>query len=368
MHQTIFCSILLLVTYCVPIRAQRSIGPESYAQSFDFKYKIGFLIAHRESMAHLPMSHFHSYELAYNFHSRGHQGWEQANNNPIFGLVATAILHANRDVLGNGYGMAGRITLPKRRWGKTLNWQWSNDIAFGLGYMEQKFDLLENPKNVAIGSHVNLLIILGAEIRFTKPSYFFSMGLDFTHFSNGGTVKPNLGLNIPSLKLGMGWMTKKQPFAEKSIAYERSDLDLLTTGVFSAKNNYEFQNRLFPVFGVSAHFSKSHGKRYRYNFGLDLIYNEANRHFLASADNQSVLQTAQVGIYNAYEIEINKLFFSVGMGTYLYNPLNPHGWFYHRIGGRYQFSKRFYFHGYVRSHWAKADFFETGFGYKISVR
>jgi hypothetical protein len=357
-----------LVLLTVPLYAQRELGLERYAQSLDFKYKIGFLIAHRESMAHLPMSHFHGFELSYNFHSRGHEGWQQANKNPVFGFVATAILNDNRKILGNSYGMAGRITLPKRRWGKSSNWQWSNDIAFGLGYMERKFDLIDNPKNVAIGTHVNLLIILGTEVRYSQPDYFFSVGLDFTHFSNGGTIKPNLGLNIPSIKLGMGWMSKKQLFEEVIHDYERSDLDLFVSGIFSAKNNYGFQNRVFPVMGLSAHLSKAHFQRYRYTYGLDLIYSEANRHFLASSPNQSIMQTAQVGIYNAYELEIHKFSFSIGMGAYLYNPLNPHGWFYHRIGGRIHFSKRFYFIGYVRSHWAKADFFETGFGYKISVK
>lgn len=367
-HKTLLVVLFSIAQLVNSGIAQTGYHWNTYAQSIEFKYKIGFLIAHRESMAHLPMSHFHSYELSYHFHSRGLEGWEQANNNPIFGVVGSIIWNDNREVLGNGYGIAGRITLPKKRWGKTLNWQWNNDMAFGLGYVERKFDLIDNPKNVAIGSHLNLLIILGTEIRYCHPNYFFSAGIDFTHFSNGGTIKPNLGLNIPSVKLGMGWITKQKLFEEQIRDYHRSDLDLLMTGIFSAKNNYEFQNRVFPVLGLSAHLSKSQGKRYRYNFGLDLIYSEANRHFLASTPNQSMLQTVQVGIYNAYELEINKLFFSMGMGAYVYNPMNPHGWFYHRIGGRIQFSEKWYWLGFVRSHWAKADFFETGIGYKISVR
>lgn len=368
MYRTILVSLLLPFFFCRKYLAQNEIGWKSYAQSIDFKYKIGFLISHRESMAHLPMSHFQSYELSYNFHSRGHHGWEQANKNPSFGFVTTFIQNDNRQVLGNAFGISGRIMLPKKRWGKNHNWQLCNDMAFGLGYLEQKFNLIDNPKNVAIGSHLNLLIILGMEISYVHPRYFYSFGLDFTHFSNGGTIKPNLGLNIPSLKFGFGWMSKQQLYSEKLIDYDRSDLDLLVSGVFSAKNNYEFQSRVFPVIGLSAHLSKSRGRRYRYNYGIDLIYSEANRQFLASPPNQSILKTAQIGVYNAYELEINRFILSVGMGAYVYNPLNPHGWFYHRIGGRIQLTERLYFLGYVRSHWAKADFFETGISYKISVR
>lgn len=340
----------------------------TYDQSLQFRYKVGFLIAHRESMAHLPMSHFHTYELSYNFKSNGNAAWERTFNHPKFGILATTILNSNRAVLGNGYGLAGRVTLPKKRWGKKSAWQWNNDMAFGIGVMERKFDLINNPKNVAIGSHANLLIILGTEIEYNQPHFSFNFGLDFTHFSNGGTVKPNLGINIPSLRVGMSWMTRKRDFIESNDVLERDDLNLYLIGIASAKNNYEFENRIYPVFGMSAHFSKKQGSRYRYLYGLDLIYSDANRRFLSSSPNQTFFETMQVGVYNAWEVEIHRFTFSIGIGAYAYNPFNPHGWFYHRIGGRIKLSESLSWHGFVRSHWAKADFFETGCSYRLRMK
>ncbi len=350
------------------VYAQYKANIPTYGQSVEFKYKIGFLIAHRESMAHLPQSHFHSYELGYYFRSTGDQAWEKAHNFPQFAVVASAVLNANNSVLGNGFGISGRVLLPKRYWGKQKQWSWNNDIAFGLGYLEKKFDLLDNPKNIAIGSHINLLVMLGTEIRYRKPNYEFSLGFDFTHFSNGGTIKPNLGLNIPSMKMGLSWITKRREWIENTSEFKRSDLDLFLMGMGSIKNNYEFENFVYPIFGLSAHLSKKHGTRYRYLYGIDLLYNEANRNFLSTPADQSMLETMQVGIYNAWELEIYRFCFSVGMGVYAYNPYNPHGWFYHRLGGRFSITERLSFHGFVRSHWAKADFFETGLSYKISVR
>jgi hypothetical protein len=340
----------------------------SYAQSLDFKYKLGFLIAHREAMAHLPKSHFQSFELSYDFHTRGYAGWEQAHQNPKFGVMALAVLNDNKEVLGNAFGMAGTITLPKKSWGKSNSWSINNKIALGLGYVGRRFDFELNPKNVAIGTHLNLLIVLGTELRYTQPDYFFTLGLDFTHFSNGGTKKPNLGLNIPSLRVGFGWMTKKSMLNDELVEFDRNDLELLVTGIFSLKNNYDFQNQVFPAFGLTAHLSKAQGKKYRYLYGLDMSFSEANRQFLASAPDQSFLRTVQAGIFNAWELDVKRVVLSVGMGAYIYNPLNPHGWFFHRIGGRVFITERLYFHGYVRSHWAKADYFETGLGYKFEVR
>jgi hypothetical protein len=340
----------------------------SYAQSLDFKYKLGFLIAHREAMAHLPKSHFQSFELSYDFHTRGYSGWEQAHQNPKFGVKALAVLNDNKEVLGNAFGMAGTITLPKKSWGKSNSWSINNKIALGLGYVGRRFDLEENPKNVAIGTHLNLLIVLGTEIRFEQQSHFYTFGIDFTHFSNGGTKKPNLGLNIPSLRIGFGWMTKKADLNENVMDFQRNDLELLVTGIFSLKNNYEFQNQVFPAFGLSAHLSKKQGRKYRYVYGLDLSFSEANRQFINSIPNQSVLETMQIGVYNGWELDVHRVVLSVGMGAYVYNPNDPWGWFYHRIGGRVFITDRLYFHGYVRSHWAKADYFETGLGYKFVAR
>jgi hypothetical protein len=341
----------------------------SYGQSIDFKYKLGFLIAHREAMAHLPQSHFQTFELSYDFHSRGYQGWEQVHNNPKFGVLATATINSNKVVLGDAFGLAGTLTLPKLRWSKSNTWALNNKIALGLGYLTRRFDLEENPKNVAIGTHLNLLIVLGTEIRFSQPDYFCTFGLDFTHFSNGGTKKPNLGLNIPSLRIGFGWMTKRGDLYNESVKdFERNDLELLLTANFSAKNNYEFQNSIFPVFGLSAYFTKKQGSKYRYLYGVDLSHNEANRQFLSSLPDQSVIETIQLGMYNSWELDLSRFVFSVGMGAYLYNPQNPFGWFYHRIGGRFYMTDTFYVHGYVRSHWARADYFETGLGYRFVIR
>lgn len=364
---------LVFVLFLFNSLANSSFGQQnsywkSYAQSIEFKYKLGFLIAHRESMAHLPMSHFHTAELSYIFETRGFRGWEQAHNNPKFAILGTAIFNSNREVLGNCYGVAGRVILPKKNFGKNRQFEWNNDMAFGLGYLPKKFDLIDNPKNVAIGTNFNLLIILGTEFRMKYQGHALSLGLDFTHFSNGGTKKPNLGLNIPSIKFGLNLSTQRKFYNEELVSFLRNDLELLLFGVLSAKNNYEFEKNVYPVMAIGAHLSKKRGTKYRYVYGLDLSFSEANRNFLTSPDNQSVIKTMQLGVYNGWEIDLNKVVFSLGMGIYGFNPRNPHGWFYHRIGGRFNFSKHFYFHGFVRSHFAKADFFESGIGYKIPLK
>jgi len=367
MVRIILITIIFFTCFCAGY-AQKDSFYSSFAQSINIKYKLGFLIAHREAIVHLPKSHFQTIELSYDFHTLGNAGWQQTHKNPRFGVLVNATFNENREVLGNAFGLGASVLFPKKTWGKSNAWSVNNKVALGLGYITKTFDVENNPKNNAIGSHMNFLIVLGVELEYRLPDYHFSFGLDFTHYSNSGIKKPNLGLNIPSLRLGMGLMTKKSAYNESLLNFHRDDLQLLFTGIVTAKNNYDFQNRLFPVFALSAHLSKAQYNRFRYVYGIDLVFSEANRQFLASSADQSFLKTVQVGIYNGWELDLSKVIFSAGMGVYAYNPLNPHGWFFHRIGCRIDITRRVYFHGYVRSHWAKADFFESGIGYKIGLR
>lgn len=360
-------TIYMLILLSAGIHAQEHYRFDKYAKSLDLHYKLGFLVAHRESMTHLLTSHFHTYTATYNFHTRGHAAWEKIYKLPKIGVFTTATFNSNKDVIGDAFGLGAVLTLPKKSWGNYKRWTWNNTLALGMGYLTQKFDLETNPKNIAIGTHLNLLIVLGTEIEYRQPNFGMTLGLDFTHYSNSGSVKPNLGLNIPSLRIGLSYMTQKAEINANEITHQRENLKLLITATGGAKNNYEFQNKVFPAFGLNMHLSKALYKRNRYVYGIDVLFSEANRQFLASEPNQSFVSTLQIGIYNAWELEVARTTFSLGMGAYVYNPYDPHGWFYHRIGGQFRITEQFFCHGYVRSHWAKADFFEVGLGYKIGL-
>jgi hypothetical protein len=79
-------------------------------------------------------------------------------------------------------------------------------LGVGVSYLTNKFDPKENYHNYAIGSHVNASINLSFEYRqriVDRLHWVTSAGL--THFSNGATRSPNMGINILSAATGLSW-------------------------------------------------------------------------------------------------------------------------------------------------------------------
>ena len=335
-----------------------------YGKSIELRPKAGFLIAHRASMNHLVKSHFYSGEIAFNFHTDGSKYWHKAYNYPTFGILGTFTYNGNSDVIGQAIGIGACVKLPFINRNK---WSFNSRLAGGFAYLTRKFDIIDNPKNNSIGSHLNLLVILGIDVQYQFEKGFINFGIDFTHYSNSGTVKPNLGLNIPSLVLGYGFKTKRETLKDPEYEEVNKKWTLLVHSVFSVNQNYNYQTRVYPVFGINTYLNKRFGEKSGISTGIDLIYNEANRHFKTSPTNQTVIQTFQVGAFTSYDLQVNRFVFQLGMGAYLYNPYNPNGWLYHKLGGRVNLNKGYYINATVKTHWAKADYFELGLGYQFKL-
>jgi hypothetical protein len=333
-----------------------------YQHSIEIRPKAGFLIAHREKMAHLVTSHFYSGELIYNFHTNGLKHWQSAHKNPTFGVLGTFTYNTNRDVVGQAMGAAGFIKLPFARTERLL---FNSRIALGLGYLTRKFDKETNPKNNAIGSHLNLLIILGMDLQYIMKHGHLSFGVDFTHYSNSGTKKPNLGLNIPNIFLGYGVFLNKANQHQSEVPELNKKWGVLTQGLFSMNQNYDYDTRLFPFFGASVYAIKRLNHKGGVSVGLDVMYNEAHRNFVSSRPGQTPWQTFQAGVFSSYDLHVDRFTFFVGMGVYFLNQYNFNGWFFHKLGGRIDLTEKLFFTGTVKSHWAKADYFEVGLGYRF---
>ena len=337
-----------------------------YGRSIELRPKIGFLLAHRASMNHLPQSHFYSGEVIMNFHTNGSKYWHKAYKQPTFGVFGTMTYNGNKDVIGQAYGVGACVKLP---FVSSERWAFNSRLAGGIAYITRKFHLIENPKNNSIGTHLNLLVILGIDLQYKFRTGYLSLGVDFTHYSNSGTRKPNLGLNIPSLMLGYGFHIKRGTEVKEPVGGPaQKEWTLLLHSVFSLNHNYNYQKELYPVFGINTYMSKRFGEKSGLSTGIDLIYNESNRHFKSSPANQTFLQTFQIGAFTSYDLHVHCFVFQLGMGVYVYNPLNPNGLFFHKIGGRVELKRGYYINACVKSHWAKADYFELGLGYQFKFK
>ena len=90
----------------------------------------------------------------------------------------------------------------------SLNYEWNLGMAFGWnGYDEQS-----NPENKVIGSKVTAYIDADLYVRWMLSKAFdLNAGISLSHFSNGNTTYPNMGLNTGGIRLGLAYYINRQP-------------------------------------------------------------------------------------------------------------------------------------------------------------
>jgi hypothetical protein len=337
-----------------------------FAQDYDIDYEVktkyGFLIAHRPIMSHMPKEFTKCLEFNLLFQTKGTKSWHQEMNQPKFGFSFVATSAGNKELLGNLYGSYAFLQFPVL--GKKHNFLYGK-IGTGLGFASKVFDQQNNPKNIALSSHVNALINFGLFYQHNFKKSHLNLGLDLTHLSNGASKMPNLGVNLPYFTLAYGRNfreTTKSEFKEASKL--KSDWSYLFVGIGGFKETYPTGGKKYPVIAGSFFAQKLFSHKVGYETGLDFIYKPSINTYkpIIYKANESFLQMA---IYNGYLMTLDKLQIVVGLGIYLKDEFLADDFFYNRVGFRYYFKENFFANLTLKSHWAKADYVEYGIGIRL---
>lgn len=332
-------------------------------RGLSLKSKGGILIAHRPVMAHLVQSHTFGFEFSIVKKSNGQKEWEQQLNCPNYGISFFASSTGNKDIIGTAYALNAFIDFKVL--GKKKLYL-STRLAGGLGFVSKPFQQEKNPKNVAIGSHLNGFIQMGLNLNYSRKKDLFSFGFDISHFSNGAAKLPNLGLNLPYLSIGYTRFNKvtTNTYIKKPVLFSKK-WSYLAFGFLAPKQVYPTGGRTAPVYGVSVFTQKRLTPLSGIEIGIDLISNQT--HFdIYKEIEKTQLTVLQIGIYGGYLFHLNnRLNFYTGMGVYVKNTLNPSGFIYNRLGIRYVGEKRFLLNVGIKANFAKADYFEYGIGYRF---
>jgi len=157
-----------------------------------FEVQQGFLFPH-----HADMSHLYSGYQSLEFKSlKTLKGVTHHVGSPVKMGIHAGYYHFNSNYLRNGVSAGLAFGFPLNKFSERF---YSNfNFTYGLGYISRPFDVVKNPMNRAIGSHINGYAQLSLELG-KKFSDRWSMGvkLGMSHFSNGNAKAPNLGVNLP---------------------------------------------------------------------------------------------------------------------------------------------------------------------------
>ena len=340
---------------------------QEHEWGIEFRQKAGFLAAHRGSMAHLPQQIGYPFELIWYRKMAGHKKWHAAYRLPEQGLSLFHGSVGNDSILGKFTGLYGFVHIPviKPTNSFRLDWQFGT----GLGYTPKKYDPITNPKNIAIGSHVNAMMCLGLYTKYYFGKNRFTLGFDVTHYSNGAFGVPNLGVNMfylsASYARNLGKMKVYQKIDPLNDKYRQWTFG--ATAIFNSKETYNDNPKKYPVYGLNLHARKLFNHKAGVEIALDLISKQAIKAYFSEIP-KTQWEMFQMGVFAAYLLPVDHFHFVFGMGAYLKDKFKPEDPVYHKIGFRYQFNNGLIAHCVLKTHFGRADYLETGFGYSIPVK
>jgi len=306
--------------------------------------------------------------------------WQDFGNNfysylyryPKYGFGINSALNNNQEI-GQPIAIYGFLDIPFSRQGinRKVNWGYFNQL--GLGFNLKPYDPDSNPINQYIGSKVNCYIHLGlySSVKISERVNF-NARFGLKHFSNGATKRPNAGINLFPVNVGVDIKLGDIltiPLEAPKIP-EHTKRNYLNFALYTGMKNYEIGDPSYLRGGLGVNYLIEPVYKYRIGLGLDLFWAQGMDQRFPNEEFNFKDQTS-LAIVGSWEWQLSeKLYVPIGLGVYLYrNELNQE-WtgYYERIGVRYRMLDQLFAGMQIKAHKAKADFFEFTIGYTLPTR
>ncbi|MEO5642892.1 MAG: acyloxyacyl hydrolase [Bacteroidia bacterium] len=337
----------------------------------------GFLWTHRYNMGHLVKKHITAFELDFSKINAKERAFHQPFHYPKIGVALHFIPLGNPEELGTAIGLYPFINFPLGS--KSRNFKMHLRFGYGMGYITHPFDPLENHKNVAIGSHVNACMSLRLNgIWQWNESNYMEIGFGLTHFSNGASTLPNLGINLPMLNIGYYHSIFK---AYSNMQGEKTeDKELIHLQEILADRKWHFNailatgfndvdppgGKRYGVLNILTAYMRQTGRKHKWGGGVDLMYSAAVRHKLAvDTVYVSAIGNLQPGVKVAYEFVVGRISFPIEFGVYAYSKYVNFVPVYNRFAVHYLVNDHLLLNISLKTHLARAEYFEYGLGWRF---
>ena len=370
-HST-FLLLFLLIINVLSARTNDTIIDRNF--QIEFRASYGFIICHHPEMKYFQ-SHFPLYELNIQQVTTGRKSWQRKSNYPAVGvsLIYTGI--GEMPEIGRAFAIVPHINFNCL---KSKRHQLNFNFGIGIGYLTQKHDIIENPKNTFIGSHVNAAINISTDYSYMVTNRLgLSAFIGLTHFSNGSTRSPNNGINIAHAGLGAKYFIQEP---KQKIAKQPSDNQRYKSWV---KDNFTFNfaflaskkdikqfigyNNYWIVYNIQFNALKHVTEMSKFGIGLDLVYDQTDKEILRLDGVEFTdIEILKPGINVAYEISFGNTSFNINFGYHLAGKEMSEEHIYQKLGAMQNIWKGLFATVQLTTHFGWADYIGFGIGYRIN--
>jgi len=336
----------------------------------------GFVIAHHKSMAHLVQGHSSGVHVYAKRLVNGTKFWHEAYNIPEHGVDVTYTNTGNPQQLGQQFSISYLLNLPlngKRYVEDFLRIQnhgyrhWLG-LGLGMGYSTRSWDLETNHQAAVLGSQGNVAISLQYSARvLALKSGEIRAGFRLSHFSNGAFQLPNLGTNNAGLFVGYVVGGNRSSFMRIVPEPKREKYAVSVGLVAGLKEIPPPTGRKYAALVFSTLAEKRVSYKSAFGFGLDVLFDSSTKPLVQQRRDILIRDTEalQLGAILSYSLFFDRFSLKIQQGYYLVDQQRINTILYHRVGLRYGIGKHVYAQLTLKTHFAKADYGELGFGYVL---
>lgn len=333
-------------------------------------YGLGsFVLAHTPAVKHLAVSHPTGVELNLQRQTNGSAPWHAWYRYPKVGLALTYYNYHNPTL---GQSFAAGVYINKSFW-RTQRQELNFRIGTGVGYFPEAYDRETNHKNTIVSSRLNATILTRLEYDVALSEHLgLLLGLGLNHYSNGATSKPNFGINLPTVLLGLNYH-QQRPFSPLPIGAAallppdvgRNFVEVSATAGVKQLNLIDRQK--YWVNSVTVAAGRRVNRKSNLLIGLEGFYDRSLlaqlRDTTRTTDNLPDVKKA--GVYLGHELLFGRLAFVSHLGFYVYNPYKSNTFYYERLGLKYYFTDRLFGNIDLKVHRGAADVVECRLGLRL---
>ena len=256
-----------------------------------------------------------------------------------------------------------------------LNYEWNLGLTFGWN----PYDEIDNPDNKLIGSRVTAYIGFDLYLRWIASRHVdLNFGLNVTHYSNGNTQFPNLGLNTAALRIGAAYYINRHsprllyrheamPAVSHDITY-----DLILYGAWHQRGYYTSDGEAYILPGTYAVAGFNFNPMYRFNhwlkagLSLDGTYDRGANVDLDGVAPESVWRQMALGASARVEFCMPYFAINFGIGSNFVNATDDFHGIYELLALKLNLSRRFLLHiGYCLNDFHRPKHLMLGVGWRF---
>lgn len=382
----IFASVILISygqTDTENLQKKRQLKDYGYYNVIDFKYHHGRFLKNSGTLDDIMDNPYDALDIRIGFQSDGlRQKWDQLYGYPVYGIGFYSAFFEGGE-LGTPQALYMFMRAPVKKWNK-LSWNW--ELAVGLSYGFYKYDPKTNPDQEVIGSEHNVYFnaATGLSYQFARR-WDITLDIDVTHFSNGSTRTPNLGVNLFGLALGGRYnfnpvrnYTKAvddsyQPptrpqFIRKEIAkYQRhSEIILFASAGGKTTTTQIYDGPTYFISSFSLDYAWAYHHVGKVGVGFDAFYESALRDYPVRIENPTLADLTFFGFHLSHYLRMYRLTLVTQLGFNLSEHVSHKGNTYFQVGGSFNLTEQLFLRIALKTrNGAVADFIEWGVGYRI---